>query len=173
LGRNVLARRPADGTYQALSRRKIFKGAVGAAAAGTAGAAVFRAVSGSPAAAASLAAQGTTVETGALAPAVVTLIDAATIAVDASAGNDFRATIAASRTMGNPTNPTNGQQIIFQITQGGGGSNAITWGSGYEFSTDLPQPVLSTAAGQTDLLGFIYNASKSTWLLAAFVNGFS
>ena len=75
--------------------------------------------------------------------------------------------------MGNPANPTDGQKITFQVTQGGAGSSAITWGSGYEFSTGLPQPTLSTAAGQTDLLGFIYNAAKGKWLLAAFVNGFS
>ncbi len=158
---------------QAVSRRKIFRGAAGVAAAGAAGGALIKAASGSPASAASLTAQATTTEPGAVAPAVVALTDAATIAVDASQGNDFRATIAASRTMGNPANPTNGQQIIFQITQGGSGSNAITWDSGYEFSTDLPQPALSTAAGQTDLLGFVYNATKSSWLLAAFVNGFS
>ncbi len=107
-----------------------------------------------------------------MAPAVVSLTDAATIAVDASAGNDFRVTIAASRTMGNPVNPSDGQQIIFQITQGAGGSSAITWDSGYEFSESLPQPILSTKAGQTDLLGFIYNAAKGKWLFAAFVNGF-
>jgi len=115
----------------------------------------------------------TIVEPGAVAPAVVSLTDAATISVDASLGNDFRVTIGANRTMGNPSNPANGQQIIFQVTQGSGGSAGLTWGSGYEFSAGLPQPTLSTAAGQTDLLGFIYNAAKSTWLLAAFVNGFS
>ena len=122
---------------------------------------------------ASAAVQATTVESGALAPAVVGLTDAATIAVDASLGNDFRVTIAGNRTIGNPTNPSDGQQIIFQVTQGSGGSFTLTWGSGYEFSTGLPQPTLSTAAGQTDLLGFVYNAAKGTWLLAAFVNGFS
>ena len=60
--------------------------------------------------------------------------------------------------MGNPANPANGQQIIFQVTQGSGGSFTLAWGSAYEFSANLPQPTLSTAAGQTDLLGFIYNA---------------
>ena len=150
---------------QSLSRRKIFKGAVGVAAVGVAGASVL--VQASPASAA------TTTEQGALAPAVVSLTDAATIAVDASLGNDFRVTIGGNRSMANPANPTDGQQIIFQVTQGGAGSAAITWGSSYEFSTGLPQPTLSTAAGQTDLLGFVYNARKSSWLLAAFVNGFS
>lgn len=126
-----------------------------------------------PALAADAASLATVVEPGAVAPAVVPLTDAATIAVDASLGNDFRVTIATDRTMGDPSNPANGQQIIFQVTQGSGGSAGITWGSGYEFSAGLPQPTLSTVAGETDLLGFIYNAAKSSWLLAAFVNGFS
>ena len=155
---------------QVLRRRNIiFKGAVGAAAVGAGGAALTAATASQ----ASAAVQSTTVESGALAPAVVGLTDAATIAVDASLGNDFRVTIAGNRTMANPANPSNGQQIIFQVTQGSGGSFTLTWGSSYEFSTGLPQPTLSTAAGQTDLLGFVYNAAKGTWLLAAFVAGFS
>jgi hypothetical protein len=123
--------------------------------------------------ASSALAGSTTVESGAMAPAVVQVTDAATIAVDASLGNDFRVTIAGDRTMSTPANPENGQQIIFQVTQGSGGPFTLTWASGYEFSADLPQPALSTTAGQTDLLGFVYNGSSGTWLLAAFVNGFA
>jgi hypothetical protein len=157
-----------------LSRRRIVQGAAGAAAAGVAGSVLTQTASPARAAGTKAAAlQSTTIESGALAPKVVALTDAATIAVDASLGNDFRVTLGASRAMGNPANPANGQQIIFQITQGSGGSAAITWGTAYEFSSALPQPTLSTAAGQTDLLGFIYEASRQTWLLAAFVNGFS
>jgi hypothetical protein len=151
------------------SRRKIVKGVVGVAAAGAAGSVLTQAVA-SPARAAMAA---TTLEQGAVAPAVVALTDAATISVDASQGNDFRVTLGANRTMGNPANPADGQQVIFHITQGSGGSATITWGTAYEFSTALPQPTLSTATGHTDLLGFIYDAGRRTWLLAAFVNGFS
>jgi hypothetical protein len=165
LGGKSSTRQRGPGSGQVLSRRKIFKGAVGVAAAGAGGAVLTTAT-------ASAAAQATTTEPGAVAPAVVNLTDAVTIAVDASLGNDFRVTIAGNRTMGNPANPANGQQIIFQVTQGSGGSFTLSWGSSYEFSADLPQPSLSTTAGQTDLLGFIYNAAKGTWLLAAFVNGF-
>ena len=168
MGGKSSTRQRAPGSGQILSRRKAFRGAVGMAAAG-AGGAVLTAATASPAAA---AAQATTTESGAIAPAVVNLTDAVTIAVDASLGNDFRLTIAGNRAMGNPANPSNGQQIIFQVTQGSGGSFTLSWGSSYEFSADLPQPSLSTAAGQTDLLGFVYNAAKGSWLLAAFVNGF-
>jgi len=159
-------------TGKALSRRRVVQGAAGAAAAG---AVLTQAVASPARAATSTAAalQSTTIESGALAPAVVALTDAATIAVDASQGNDFRVTLGASRAMVNPAHPADGQQIIFQITQGSGGPAAITWGTAYEFSSALPQPTLSTAAGHTDLLGFIYDAGRQTWLLAAFVNGFS
>ncbi len=169
MGGQSSTRQRAQGSGRVLNRRNIVKGAVGVAAVGTGGAVLTAAT----ASRASAAVQATTVESGALAPAVVGLTDAATIAVDASLGNDFRVTIAGNRAMGNPANPSDGQQIIFQVTQGSGGSFTLTWGSSYEFSTGLPQPTLSTAAGQTDLLGFVYNAAKHTWLLAAFVNGFS
>jgi hypothetical protein len=149
---------------QELSRRKVVMG-VGVATVG-AGAAVLTA---SPASAAE---EGTTVEPGAVAPAVVALTDAGTIAVDASEGNDFRVTIGGNRTMGLPANPTDGQKITFQVTQGTGAPYTLSWASGYQFSTGLPQPTLSTTAGDTDLACFIYNSSLSAWLLAAFLPGF-
>jgi len=168
MDRQSSTRQRAQGLGQVLSRRKIFKGAVGVAAVGAAGATVL-ADTASPA----MAAQDTTVESGAVAPAVVVLADAATIAVDASLGNDFRVTIAGNRTVGTPANPADGQKITFQVTQGAGAPFSLSWSSGYEFSAGLPQPTLSTAAGQTDLLGFIYNANKGKWLLVAFVSGFA
>jgi len=153
-----------------LSRRRIFGSVVGVTAVGVAGGVALAETASSPARAAGLA---TTVQQGALAPSVVNLADAATIAVNASLGNDFRVTIAGDHAMGTPSNPTDGQKITFQVTQGTGGPFTLSWGSGYEFSTGLPQPTLSTTAGLTDLLGFIYNASKGKWLLAGFVSGFA
>jgi hypothetical protein len=163
---------------QVPSRRKIFKQAAGVAAAGAAGGSVLTGIIASPARAATGSAalmQATTVEQGALAPAVVVLTDAGTITLDASQGNDFRVTIAGNRTLGNPANPTDGQKIVVQVTQGNGSSNGYTlaYGSGYQFSAGLPQPTLSTTAGDTDLLAFVYNAQKGKWLLAAFLAGFT
>jgi hypothetical protein len=160
---------PAPESDQAVSRRKIVKSTLGVVAVGAVGGGILTEMTASPAS----AAPATTVSSGALSPAVVDLTDAATIAVDASLGNDFRVTIAGNRTMGTPANPTDGEQLIFQITQGAGAPYTITWSSGYQFSTGLPQPALSASAGETDLLGFIYNAATGTWLLAAFLNGFS
>jgi hypothetical protein len=151
---------------QVVSRRRILTRAAGLAAVGVAGGTILAETVPSRASA------QTAVQQGALAPAVVVLTDAPNIAVDASRGNDFRLTLGGDRTIGDPTNPAPGQQIILQITQGTGGPFTITWGLTYEFSSTLPQPTLSTAPGQTDLCGFIYNAATESWLLAAFLSGF-
>ena len=48
---------------------------------------------------------------GSFTSAAVTLTDAATIATDASLGNLFRVTLGGNRTLGNPTNPVDGQKV--------------------------------------------------------------
>jgi hypothetical protein len=110
--------------------------------------------------------------TGELSPAVVALVDGASIAVNAALGNDFRVTLGATgHTIANPANPVDGQQVIFQITQGAGGSMTVTWGAAYSFGSGSA-PTLSTAAGATDMVGFKYNAAKVKWLYTGSVLGF-
>lgn len=101
---------------------------------------------------------------GWLTPSVVTLtFIAGTIAVNAGAGNDFRLTLTASTaTIGTPSSPSDGQSIKFQITQGTGGSFTVAFTSAYDFGV-TGQPTLSTAAGNVDILGFVYNAALLKW----------
>ena len=108
----------------------------------------------------------------ALTSGVSTLTDAATITVDASLGNHFRVTLGGNRTLGNPTNPVDGQKIIVEVVQDGTGSRTLGYGTAYAFSTSLPSPTLSTAATKRDFLGFAYNSSTSKWYFIAFVSGF-
>jgi hypothetical protein len=100
--------------------------------------------------------------TGYTAPAVAALTDGATIAVNAALGNDFRVTLAGNRTLANPTNPANGQRVIFQVTQDATGSRTLTYGSAYDFGT-AGAPTLTTTAAKTDLLKFVYNATAAKW----------
>jgi hypothetical protein len=90
---------------------------------------------------------------GQLAPRVVTLTDAATIALDASAGNDFRVTITANRTMGAPTNLADGQSFTIAITQDATGSRTMTWNAAYKFGA-AGAPTLTTTANGSDVLAF-------------------
>jgi hypothetical protein len=111
--------------------------------------------------------------TGYLAPAVSDLTDGADIAVNAALGNDFRLTLGGDHLLSNPTNPLDGQTIKVQVTQGGSGSSTLSYGTAYLFSSGLPSPTLSTAAGDLDLLEFCYNAALAKWLLIRFVKGFA
>ncbi len=90
------------------------------------------------------------------------LTDAATIATDAATGNIFNVTIAASRTMGAPTNPHDGQRILYRIKQGGAGSNTITWDTIFDWGAG-GAPTLSTAIGKIDLCPGIYYGNTAKW----------
>lgn len=108
------------------------------------------------------------------APRVVPLVDAATIALDASLGNLFTVTIDGNRTLGNPTNPTSGQPIIVRVQQDAvTGSRTLAYDTEYNFSTDLPSPTLSTGTDEYDYLGFIRNNANTTWDFVGKVFGFS
>ena len=113
----------------------------------------------------------TVITSGYVAPAVVALTDGATVSVNASAGNDFRVTIGGNRTVANPSHAVDGQRITLQVTQGGAGSFQVTWDSQYKFGAG-GAPVLSTAAGDTDVIGFIYNAALASWLCVGAALGF-
>lgn len=107
-----------------------------------------------------------------------TLTDAATIAVDASLGNQFTVTLnvaGATRALGNPTNPptaANTQMILFAIRQDGTGSRALTFGASYRFGADIPSATLSTGANKTDYLGVRWNGTDSVWDVISFVKGY-
>lgn len=104
----------------------------------------------------------------------VTLTDAATIATDASLSNHFRVTLTATgRTLGNPTNLTNGQKLIYEVIQDATGSRTITtYGSKFAFGTDVTQPTLTTTANKRDFLGFIYNSAADKLYCAAVAKGY-
>lgn len=83
----------------------------------------------------------------------VALTDAATVAVDMSAGLNFKLTIGGNRTLGQPTNQKKGQSGVITITQDGTGSRTLAFHSSYKWpgGTD---GVLSTAAGAKDSLKY-------------------
>lgn len=114
-----------------------------------------------------------------LAPKVAPLADASTVTVNAALGNDFRLTltsvIGSTRAMGAPSNPTDGQKVTFELVQpASGGPCSVTWASGaagYSFGSGTA-PVLSTAAGDVDQVGFRYSATKGQWLCVGSAMGF-
>lgn len=106
-----------------------------------------------------------------LAPKVVTLADAATIAVDASAGNDWRVTLGGDRTLAAPTNPADGQQVTLTVTQDATGGRTLAFDAVFKFGT-AGAPALTATAGGADILGFRYYATAAVWRYMGASQGF-
>lgn len=105
--------------------------------------------------------------------AVVALTDSSTVATDASAGGLFTLTATQNFTMSNPTNPIDGQIIIYKIKQDAGGGNVITWDTAFRGSLDVALPVLTTTGDYVDYVMFIYDSSVSKFNCLATNLGFA
>jgi len=102
----------------------------------------------------------------------VTLSDAPTIVTDASLSNHFRVTLTDDRILGLPTNPYDGQKILFEFIQDTTGGHAITLHSTFRFGTDITDIVLSTTPGKRDLMGVCYDELEACFRVIAFVRGY-
>jgi hypothetical protein len=89
---------------------------------------------------------------------LVTLTDAATVAVDLSTGFNFVVTLAGNRTLGNPTNTKNGQTGVIKVIQDATGSRTLAYGTNYKFAGGTA-PTLSTAANAIDNLFYFVESS--------------
>lgn len=81
--------------------------------------------------------------------ALVTLTDAATIAVDLSTGINFTVTLGGNRTLGTPSNTKVGQSGIIYIVQDGTGTRTLALGSNWKTSAAAGL-TLSTAINSVD-----------------------
>lgn len=109
-----------------------------------------------------------------IASAPQTLTDAATIATDASLGNRFRCSSATDRTLGAPTNPTDGQQCLWRWKNTDAASHTLTLASGaggFRFGSDITA-LSATAAGKADYITAEYNATDDRWDIIGYLKGY-
>jgi hypothetical protein len=92
----------------------------------------------------------------------VTVTDAASVAINADLGNNFIVTLSANRTVANPTNPRDGQELNFLIVQDATGGRTLTWSSAWEFLSGAA-PTLTATANGADLVKAIYNSALAKW----------
>jgi hypothetical protein len=108
---------------------------------------------------------------GAVVPAVVTLTDAATIATNAALGNVFRVLLAGNRALGQPTNPTNGQQATWIVVQDGVGGRTLSYHAVFAFPGGVA-PVVTPTASRASLISAVYDSVGDNWL-ATFAGDFA
>jgi hypothetical protein len=103
----------------------------------------------------------------------ITLADATTISTDASLSNYFRVTISDNRTLGAPTNPTDGQRAMWEITASGGRytiSPAIGSSGAFKFGSDF-SVIPAINASTTTFIGAVYRSSTSRWHILSVGSG--
>ncbi len=93
----------------------------------------------------------------------VALTDAATINTDGRASNDFTVTLGGNRTLANPSNMVHGANYTWRVRQDGTGSRTLAYGSKFKWPNGTV-PVLTTAAGATDLIVGKYYSDTDTLL---------
>lgn len=90
---------------------------------------------------------------------LLTLTDAASIDLDLNASKSFQITLGGNRTL-TISNAKKGDRFILRLVQDGTGSRLIsTWFSTISWSGGGNEPILSTAAGDIDVFGFLCTGS--------------
>ena len=87
-----------------------------------------------------------------LTPASTTLVDDATINLNASVADVFVVTIGGNRTLAAPTEPKGGQLLTIAVKQGGGGAFSLAFDSVYKGTEGI---VLASPAGAVTVLQFL------------------
>ena len=90
---------------------------------------------------------------------IVTLTDAASVAVNFNTGNHFLVSLAGNRTLANPTNGKVGQVGHIYIVQDGTGNRTLSYGNMYNFPSGTA-PVLTSVSSSVDLLVFSQRATS-------------
>jgi ferredoxin len=91
------------------------------------------------------------------------LTDAESIVTDASVGNSFKITLGGNHTLANPINPTDGQQVLWRITQDTTGGRTLAFGDTFRFAPSVRPVGLLQTPGATVHVTAIYNAEAGTW----------
>lgn len=92
----------------------------------------------------------------------VTLAYSATETLNGSVGDLYLLTLTASATtFAAPTNLVQGKNWRLKLTQGGGGTDTVTWNTLFKWTNGVA-PTLSTTAGAVDMLSFVYDGTIIT-----------
>lgn len=100
------------------------------------------------------------------------LTDAATIATDASLSNRFRVTLGGNRTLGNPTNLSDGQQLVWEVIQDATGGRTLAFGANFGFGIEIAGCTVDPTAAKRSFISGVYNSTANKIFVVACVTGY-
>jgi hypothetical protein len=101
---------------------------------------------------------------------LTSLVSAASVPVDLSAGKASRLVLDTDVTL-SLSNPTSGGKYVFIIRQDGAGGHTVTWPASVKWPGGTP-PTITAGAGAVDVVTLFYDGD-STEYIADFIQDFS
>jgi len=96
---------------------------------------------------------------------IVSLTDAASIAVSFNDGQNFAVTLGGNRTLESPTNCVAGQTGSIFVVQDGTGSRTLSFGGNWKFA-GAAAPTLTATSAAVDRLDYIVQTSTAVHAVA-------
>lgn len=97
-----------------------------------------------------------------------------TVDTNAALGNVFRVSVDEATTFNAPTNPTDGQSILYEI-KNDGGSGEVTFATGssgaFAWSVDVTGITLTAVDGKVDKISWRYNSTAQRWQIEGINQG--
>jgi hypothetical protein len=87
---------------------------------------------------------------------------AGNVTPDAASSNNFEYRLTGNLTLGNPSNPREGQVLNIRFKQDGVGGRTIVWPAKFKFAGGAV-PALSAAAGAVDFLSAYYSLTDDRY----------
>lgn len=112
---------------------------------------------------------GDNAHSGVASNAFTELTDAATVAVDFTAGNNFYVTVGGNRTIGAPTGVVVGQSGVLIVEQDASGGRTTTFNAAWDFG-DTGNPTPDTTAAKKAVVA--YSVDWDSTIICTFVGDF-
>lgn len=95
------------------------------------------------------------------------------IGTDAHVGNNFRVTpLTANVTLANPTNPSDGQVITWEIIQNAASAKTLAFGTKFGFGAEITACTISPVLSSHNFITAIYNSTTDKWYIRGCLTGY-
>jgi hypothetical protein len=96
-----------------------------------------------------------------------------TIATDAGLGNNFRVSaLTANVTLSNPTNPSDGQVVTWEVIQNAAAAKTLTFDTSFAFGAEITGCTISATLSSHNFLTAIYNSTATKWYVRGCITGY-
>ena len=95
-----------------------------------------------------------------------------TMTLTTKGANTIRITLGGTPTTLNFSAGYDGQHLTLVLIQDATGSRTVSWGTGFEWGTDVTAPTLTATASKRDLIHMEYDAGLSKWLGTGYARGY-